>query len=79
MGGRGDGGEVKKGGLVLALLAALAMAGCFHRGVTPIKTHFNKGVYHYAKGDYRAAIGEYRMALEEDPGDDRARFNLADR
>lgn len=55
----------------------LAIAACGHRGVTPIRTHFNKGVYHYAQGDYDDAISEYRLALEEQPGDYRARFNLA--
>jgi tetratricopeptide (TPR) repeat protein len=60
------------------LLVVLALTGCLKRGVTPIQTSFNKGVYHYSKGDYQAAIGDYRMALEEDPGDYRARFNLAE-
>ncbi len=56
----------------------LATAGCLKRGVTPIRTHFNQGVYHYSHGDYRAAISEYRLAVEEDAGDHRARFNLAE-
>ncbi len=56
----------------------LATTGCFKRGVTPIRAHFNQGVYHYSHGDYQMAIGEYRLALEEDAGDHRARFNLAE-
>ncbi len=62
--------------LVVALL--LATTACLKRGVTPIRTHFNQGVYYYAQGDYQTAIGEYRQALEEDAGDHRARFNLAE-
>jgi tetratricopeptide (TPR) repeat protein len=64
--------------LLPALIVLLVLCGCFHRGVTPIHTHFNKGVYHYARGDVSRAIGEYRMAVEEDPGDWQARFNLAE-
>ena len=60
------------------MLLLLVLAACVHRGVTPIRSHFNKGVYHYSEGDYDAAISEYRLALEEDPGDYRARFNLAE-
>ncbi len=56
----------------------LTVTGCFKRGVTPIRTHFNQGVYHYSHGDYDAAIGEYRLAMEENAGDHRARFNLAE-
>ena len=59
-------------------LAALFATACGHRGVTPIRSHFNQGVYHYSKGAYDAAISEYRLALEEDAGDWRARFNLAE-
>ncbi len=62
----------------LVLIALLVLSGCFHRGVTPIQTHFNQGVYHYSRGDYPKAIGSYRMAVEEDPADWRARFNLAE-
>ncbi len=62
----------------LAVALLLATTGCFKRGVTPIRTHFNQGVYHYAQGDYQTAIGEYRLALEENAGDHRARFNLAE-
>jgi tetratricopeptide (TPR) repeat protein len=57
------------------VVAALAV-GCAS-GVTPIRTHFNKGVYHHSHGDYEDAISEYHLALEEAPGDLRARFNLA--
>lgn len=56
----------------------LVLDGCFKRCVTPIRTHFNKGVYEYSAGDYDAAISEFRLAIEEDPGDRRARFNLAE-
>ena len=56
----------------------LVTSGCFKRGVTPITTHFNQGVYYYSKGDYEAAISEYRLALEEDVDDHRAQFNLAE-
>ena len=59
-------------------VAALLVSACVQRGVTPIRTHFNQGVYHYAQGDYESAIGEYRLAVEEDAGDHRARFNLAE-
>ncbi len=62
----------------LLLVLGLLCAGCFHRGVTPIRTHFNKGVYHYAEGALDAAISEYRLALDEDTRDHRARFNLAE-
>jgi len=64
-------------GCALAALLAVGALGCFNKGVTPIRTHFNKGVYHHSTGDYRLAISEYRLALEEDPSDFRARFNLA--
>ena len=47
----------------------LLLAACGHRGVTPIRSHFNKGVYHYSKGHHDAAVSEYRLALEEDAGD----------
>lgn len=57
---------------------SLLATGCLKRGVTPIRTHFNQGVYHYAQGDYEVAISEYRLALEEDAGDHRAHFNLAE-
>ncbi len=60
------------------MVALLATTGCLKRGVTPIRTHFNQGVYHYAHGDYEIAISEYRLALEEDAGDHRAHFNLAE-
>ncbi len=62
----------------LAAAAVLLLAGCGHRGITPVRTHFNKGAYHYSKGDHDAALSEYRLALEEDAGDWRARFNLAE-
>ncbi len=61
--------------LTVALLASTA---CLKRGVTPIRTHFNRGVYHYSHGDYQTAISEYRLAIEEDAGDHRALFNLAE-
>lgn len=64
--------------LLVAVGWSLLVSGCFKRGVTPIQTHFNKGVYQYSRGDYEAAVGEFRMALEEDAGDRRARFNLAE-
>ncbi len=64
-------------GLALLLLSTLT-AACFKRGVTPIRTHFNKGVYHYSKGDFDSAASEFRMALEENAADRRARFNLAE-
>lgn len=63
---------------VAALVIGLAQTACVHRGVTPIRTHFNKGVYHYSQGDFEAAISAYRLALEDDAGDHRARFNLAE-
>ncbi|HEX6810562.1 MAG TPA: tetratricopeptide repeat protein [Planctomycetota bacterium] len=59
-----------------ALLAGLAACGT-GRGVTPIHTPFNRGVYHHSRGELAAAIAAYRDALAEDPGDVRARFNLA--
>ncbi len=66
-------------GFGICLLAvSLLAAACFKRGVTPIRTHFNQGVYHYSHGDFEIAISEYRLALEEDPADRRARFNLAE-
>ncbi len=58
------------------LMGLAALAGC-NRGITPIRTAFNKGVYHYSKGNYDEAIAEYREAIETDAGDHRARFNLA--
>ena len=61
---------------VVALL--VVSSACFHRGVTPIRTHFNKGVYHYSEGDFDAAISEYRLALADNSADHRARFNLAE-
>ena len=68
----------RSGQILLLLASSLLFLGCFKRGVTPIQTHFNKGVYQYARGDHEAAIGEFRMALEEDAGDRQARFNLAE-
>ncbi len=64
--------------LCLLALFSVATAACLKRGVTPIRTHFNQGVYHYSHGDYEAAISEYRLAIEEDAGDHRALFNLAE-
>ena len=58
----------------ILLASACVLAGC--GGVTPIQTHFNKGVYHHSRGALDQAIAEYREALEEDPDDFRARFNL---
>ncbi len=60
------------------VLLMLFTAGCLKRGVTPIRTHFNQGVYHYSHGDYENAISEYRLAIEENAGDHRANFNLAE-
>ncbi len=62
----------------MTLVLLIFAAGCFKRGVTPIRTHFNQGVYHYSNGDYQAAITEYRLAIEEDAADHRAQFNLAE-
>ena len=62
----------------LCITLTLLTAACFKRGVTPIRTHFNQGVYHYSHGNLPVAISEYRLALEEDPDDRRARFNLAE-
>lgn len=59
---------------VLAVLLAACGSG---PGITPIRTAFNKGVYHHSRGELDAAIAEYQEALAEDPGDQRARFNLA--
>ncbi len=59
-------------------LSLIVSAGCFKRGITPIRTHFNQGVYHYSNGDYQAAITEYRLAIEENAADHRAQFNLAE-
>lgn len=61
----------------LLLLALTALAGCGQKGITPIHTAFNKGVYHYGKANYDEAIAEYREALETNHDDHRARFNLA--
>ena len=47
------------------------------RGITPIQTSFNKGVYHYSGGSYDEAIAEFKEALDENPQDYRSRFNLA--
>ncbi len=58
-------------------VTALALPGCGGGGITPIRTHFNKGVYLYSNGDVEQAIREYRLALDESPDDYRARFNLA--
>lgn len=58
------------------LLAAGALTACFG-GYTPVRTAFNRGVYLDARGDHLGAIAQYDLALEEDPDDDRARFNLA--
>ncbi len=62
----------------MAVLVLTILSGCIKRGVTPISTHFNQGVYYYSKGDFDAAISEYRLALEEDVDDHRAQFNLAE-
>ncbi len=73
--------RLKPGGIAtcsLSVALLLVATGCLKRGVTPIRTHFNQGVYHYAHGDYEIAISEYRLALEEDAGDHRAHFNLAE-
>ena len=60
--------------LLLVLLAGAA--GC-QRGITPIRTSYNKGVYHFSKRNYEEAIAEYRDAREANPRDHRAHFNLA--
>jgi tetratricopeptide (TPR) repeat protein len=59
------------------LAISLALFSC-RSGVTPIRAHFNKGVYHYSRGDFDAAISEYRLALEDERSDYQARFNLAE-
>ncbi|MEM7586123.1 MAG: hypothetical protein AAF560_22220, partial [Acidobacteriota bacterium] len=78
--GRGaPAGGLAQGLRAVGLVALLLLvSGCLHRGVTPIRTHFNKGVYHYSEGAIDDAISEYRLALEEEPADHRARFNLAE-
>lgn len=53
------------------------LVACAGGGMTPIRSHFNKGAYLYSHGDFEAAISEYQLALEEEPADHRARFNLA--
>ncbi len=60
----------------IALTAAIAACGS-GPGLTPIHTAFNRGVYHHSRGELEAAIAAYREALADDPGDVRARFNLA--
>lgn len=62
-----------------SMLPVLLLAfGCGSgRGITPIRTPFNKGVYHQSRGDLEAAVAEYRRALRENPDDVPARFNLA--
>ncbi len=70
--------SLRPGSVFPLLVISLFFVGCLHRGITPIRTHFNKGVYHYSEGALDAAISEYRMALEEDTRDHRARFNLAE-
>ena len=71
-------GRRKTGRWTCLVILLLFTAACFKRGVTPIRTHFNQGVYHYSHGDYETAISEYRLAVEEDAGDHRALFNLAE-
>ena len=51
------------------------LAGC--GGVNGVRTAYNRGVYHQTQGRPDQAISEYRTALEDDPEDDRARYNLA--
>ncbi len=62
----------------LAAALLLTSTACLKRGVTPIRTHFNQGVYQYSHGDYQTAISEFRLAVEENADDHRARFNLAE-
>lgn len=70
-------------GLFLLFFAAGLLTGLVScglggkRGITPVRTPYNKGVYHYSGGRWDAAIEEFRLALEDDPTDHRARFNLA--
>jgi lipopolysaccharide biosynthesis regulator YciM len=65
-------------GNAVAVAAALAAAACGSgRGITPIRTPFDHGVYFHERGDLDAAIAWYRAALLEDERDVRARFNLA--
>lgn len=60
------------------LLLAAAATGCLGGGsYTPIQTSFDRGVYLDSRGDYPEAITWYRRALEENEGDQMARFNLA--
>lgn len=61
-----------------ALVAAVFLASCGGgKGITPVRTAFNRGVYLQSSGDDDGAITEYRQALRENPDDYRARFNLA--
>jgi len=63
----------------LAMALAVVLGGCSlgGGGVTPIRTHFNKGVYFQNKKDYEPAIHEYRLAVAQNTSDYRARVNLA--
>ena len=62
--------------VALLLLTALAGACETNRGITPVRTAFNRGAYHFSHRRYDAAIHEYRRAIETNPDDMRARFNL---
>ena len=64
---------------LLGVVVALTTAGCLGngRGITPIRTAFNKGVYLQGQGNLEAARDMYLEALDEDVSDTRARFNLA--
>ncbi len=71
------GSSIKWSAVLLVLLVLLAgPIGC-QRGITPIRTAYNKGVYHFSKRNYEEAIAEYRDALGANPRDHRAHFNLA--
>ncbi len=60
-------------------VALVIFTGCGFggKGVTPIRSSYNKGVYFSSTGQWDAAIAAYRSAVEEDEYDFRARFNLA--
>ncbi len=68
------GSSIKWSAVLLVLLAG--PIGC-QRGITPIRTAYNKGVYHFSKRNYEEAIAEYHDALGANPRDHRAHFNLA--
>lgn len=72
----GERGRRRRSAAFAAALALAAACGS-GRGITPIFTPFDKGVYFHEHGDLGAAVAQYRAALLEDERDVRARFNLA--